>query len=124
MSKEKQIEEMEQIVSNAIMTWVYEAPPISNPHFVAAAIYDAGYRKQIEGECTVDVAQRAEVAREIFEEIDKRFEALLGFYPCNGEFEDAKGFVDFHWKYIKRSIMRDYDPDFEKKYLEADHDPA
>ena len=46
MRKEKQIEEMAQIVSNAIMTWVYEAPPISNPHFVAAAIYDAGYRKQ------------------------------------------------------------------------------
>ena len=69
---------------------------------------------------TADVAPRAEVAREIFEEIDKRFEAVLGFYPCNGEFEDAKGFVDFHWKYIKRSIMRDYDPDFEKKYTEPE----
>ena len=50
MSKEKQIEEMAHIVSNAIITWVYEAPPTSNPHFVAAAIYDAGYRKRRGGE--------------------------------------------------------------------------
>ena len=60
------------------------------------AIYENGYRKA------------SEVAREIFEEIDKRFEALLKFYPCNGEFENAKKFVDFHWKYIKNSIMSDY----------------
>ena len=61
----------------------------------------------------------SEVAREIFEEIDKRFEALLGLYPCNGEFEDANKFVNFHWKYIKRSIMHDYDAELKKKYTEG-----
>ena len=65
-----------------------------------------------------DVAPKSEVAREIFEEIDKRFAALLGFYPCDGEFEDAKHFVDFHWKYIKKSIMSDYDAELKKKYTE------
>lgn len=50
ISKEKQIEEMANIVSNAIKTWFYKAPPTSNPHFVAAAIYKEGYRKQKEGE--------------------------------------------------------------------------
>ena len=49
MSRQTQIEEMAHIVSNAIKTWVYEVPPTSNPHFVAAAIYDAGYRKQSVG---------------------------------------------------------------------------
>ena len=50
MSKEKQIEEMAVIVSNSIKQWANELPPISNPHFVANAIYNAGYRKQSEGE--------------------------------------------------------------------------
>lgn len=58
----------------------------------------------------------SDVAREIFEEIDKRLEALLKFYPCNGEFEDAKRFVDFHWKHIRHSIMCDYDAELKKKY--------
>ena len=49
MNEEKQIEEMAHIVSNSIKIWVCEAPPISNPHFVVAAIYHAGYRKQSEG---------------------------------------------------------------------------
>ena len=71
---------------------------------------------QINAAPTANVAPRAEVAREIFEEIDKRFEALLKFYPCNGEFEDAKKFVDFHWKHIRNSIMCDYDADLKKKY--------
>ena len=44
---EKQaIEEMAHIVSNSIMTWANEMPPISNPHFVATNLYNAGYRKQ------------------------------------------------------------------------------
>ena len=60
MSKEKQIEEMAHIVSNAIITWVYEAPPTSNPHFVAAAIYDAGYRKQSDGEWIKDNTSKFE----------------------------------------------------------------
>ena len=48
---EKQaIEEMAHIVSNSIMTWANEMPPISNPHFVATNLYNAGYRKQSEGE--------------------------------------------------------------------------
>ena len=63
---------------------------------------------------------KAEVAREIFEEIDKRFEALLKFYPCNGEFEDAKRFVDFHWKHIRHSIMCDYDAELKKENTEGD----
>lgn len=46
MSREKQIEEMAHIVSNSIMVWAHELPPISNPHFVATAIYTAGYRRQ------------------------------------------------------------------------------
>ena len=50
MSKEKQIEEMAVIVSNSIKQWANELPPISNPHFVANAIYNAGDRKQSEGE--------------------------------------------------------------------------
>ena len=62
----------------------------------AEELYNTGYRKA------------SEVAREIFEEIGKRFESLLGLYPCNGELEDAKSFLDFHWKYIKKSIMSDY----------------
>ena len=65
---------------------------------------DAGYRKA------------SDVAREIFEEIEKRLEALLKLYPCNGEFEDSKRFVDFHWKYIRHSIMCDYDAELKKKY--------
>ena len=44
------IEEMAHIVSNSIMTWANEMPPISNPHFVATNLYNAGYRKQSEGE--------------------------------------------------------------------------
>ena len=44
------IEEMAHIVSNSIMTWANEMPPISNPHFVATNLYNAGYRKQREGE--------------------------------------------------------------------------
>lgn len=71
----------------------------------AKALYNAGYRKA------------SDVAREIFEEIDKRLEALLKFYPCNGEFEDAKRFVDFHWKHIRHSIMCDYDAELKKKYI-------
>lgn len=59
---------------------------------------------------------KRDVAREIFAEIDKRFEALLKFYPCNGEFEDAKRFVDFHWKHIRHSITCDYDDELKKKY--------
>ena len=48
---EKQaIEEMAHIVSNSIMTWANELPPISNPHFVATNLYNVGYRKQSEGE--------------------------------------------------------------------------
>lgn len=44
---EKQaIEEMAHIVSNSIMTWANEMPPISNPHFVATNLYNAGYRRQ------------------------------------------------------------------------------
>lgn len=69
-------------------------------------IYDAGYRKQ------------NEVAREIFEEIDKRLEALLKFYPLGGEVTDAKKFVDVHWKHIRHSIMCDYDVELKKKYTE------
>lgn len=46
MSREKQIEEMAVIVSNSIREWANELPPISNPHFVATALYNAGYRKQ------------------------------------------------------------------------------
>ena len=72
----------------------------------AEKLYTAGYRKS------------EEVAREIFEEIDKRFEALLKFYPCNGEFEDAKRFVDFHWKHIRHSILCDYDAELKKKCAE------
>lgn len=64
--------------------------------------------------------KKVEIAREIFEEIDKRLEALLKFYPCNGEFEDAKRFVDFHWKHIRHSIMCDYDAELKKKYLGED----
>ena len=63
---------------------------------------------------------KSEVAREIFEEIDKRFETLLESYPCNGEFEDAKSFVNFHWKYIRHSIMRDYDAELKQKYTEGE----
>ena len=50
MSREKQIEEIAVIVSNSILQWANELPPISNPHFVANAIYNAGYRKQSVGE--------------------------------------------------------------------------
>lgn len=71
---------------------------------IAEQIGALGYRKS------------TDVAREIFAEIEKRFEALLKFYPCNGEFEDAKKFVDFHWKHIRHSIMCDYDVDLKKKY--------
>ncbi len=63
-----------------------------------------------------DVCKASEVAEKIFAVVDKRFEALLKFYPCNGEFEDAKRFVDFHWKHIKHSIMCDYDADLKNKY--------
>ena len=62
----------------------------------------------------------SDVAEKIFAEIDKRFEALLKFYPCNGEFEDAKKFVDFHWKHIRHSIMCDYDAELKKKYTEEE----
>ena len=48
MSEEKQIEEMAVIVSNSIRKWANDLPPISNPHFVANALYNAGYRKQNE----------------------------------------------------------------------------
>lgn len=63
-----------------------------------------------------DVVPKSEVAREIFAEIDKRFEALLKFYPLGGEVTDAKNFIDFHWKYIRHSIMCDYDAKLKKKY--------
>lgn len=75
--------------------------------FESAGIIELkGYRKS------------TDLAEEIFAEIDKRFEALLKFYPCNGEFEDAKRFVDFHWKHIRHSIMCDYDAELKKKYTE------
>lgn len=48
MNKEKQTEEMANIISNSIKTWANELPPISNPHFVAINLYNAGYRKQSE----------------------------------------------------------------------------
>lgn len=73
---------------------------------IATVLHNEGYRRQ------------SEAAREIFEEIDKRFEALLKFYPCNGEFEDAKRFVEFHWKHIRHSIMCDYDAELKYKYTE------
>ena len=84
--------------------------------------YQSGALRAIEFIPTASVVPRAELAREIFEEIDKRFEALLGLYPCNGEFEDAKSFVEFHWKYIKKSIMHDYDTELKNKYTEADNE--
>ena len=63
---------------------------------------------------------KAEVARGIFEEIDKRFEALLKFYPLGGEVTDAKKFVNLHWKHIKHSIMCDYDAELKKKRTEGE----
>ena len=50
----EQIEEMAVIVSNSIKQWANELPPISNPHFVANAIYNAGYCKQSKGEWGFD----------------------------------------------------------------------
>ena len=103
MSNDKQIEEMALIIGGSE---IFEHEDYLEAKHKAESIYNAGYRKA------------SDVAREIFEEIDKRFEALLKFYPCNGEFEDAKRFVDFHWKHIRRSIMCDYDAELKKKYTE------
>ena len=73
-------------------------------------------------EKTLQIVENAktEAAREIFEEIDKRFEAVLKFYPLGGKLTDAKKFVDFHWKHIRHSIMCDYDAELKKKYTEGD----
>ena len=66
MNKEKQIEEMAVIVSNSIREWANDLPPISCPVYNAEALYNAGYRKQKEVE-----RLKAEVAREIFEELEE-----------------------------------------------------
>lgn len=107
MSRDKQIDNMAKVIAR-------RSAAFRNPNVAfmttatktAESLYNAGYRKA------------SEVAREITAEIDKRFEALLKFYPLNGEVEDAKQFVNFHWKYIKNSIMCDYDTELKKKYTE------
>ena len=108
----KQIEEIDKIIEADCDIPCHECKyqdkdgtdgAICIPLLAAERLYNAGYRKA------------SDVARKIFEEIDKRFEALLKFYPCNGEFEDAKKFVDFHWKHIRHSIMCDYDAAIKKK---------
>ena len=108
MNRDKQISEMARVIcgrDNDCLVCPIQSP---YPMRTCAELLNAeGYRKA------------SEVAREIFEEIDKRFEALLKFYPCNGEFEDAKRFVDFHWKHIRHSIMCDYNAELKKRDTKA-----
>ena len=116
MNMEKQIMDMEIALHEAQhefdKAWTEcfhnngKQPRRENVFYAEYLVNAKGYRKA------------SDVAREILAEIGKRFETLLEFYPCNGEFEDAKSFLDYHWKYIKRSIMRGYDAEFEKKYTE------
>lgn len=121
MSKDKQIEEMAKDFDTIMQRRCFHIScnecefdrydTCKATMLATTLISDYGYRKA------------SEVAREIFEEIDKRFEALLKFYPCNGEFEDAKRFVDFHWKHIRHSIMCDYDVDeLKNKYTESSNE--
>lgn len=97
MSKEKQIKEMAHIVSNAIETWVHQAPSISNPHFVATAIYYAGYRKQSEWisveERLPDCEYGAETEALLFRLKTGTVEA--GYFGTGGMFRD-KYFRCYH----------------------------
>ncbi len=108
MEQENKIEELKETIGRIINDAMYHILDEYDSRYLAEELIDKGYRKA------------SDVAEEIFAEIDKRFEALLKFYPCNGEFEDAKRFVDFHWKHIRHSIMCDYDAELKKKYTEGE----
>ena len=59
MNKEKQIEEMADIVSKCITRWLNNETTKSSPNYIAETLYTKDYRKA------------SEIAREIFEEIEK-----------------------------------------------------
>lgn len=50
MSKEKQIEEMAKIASKCMTKWLNNETPKALPDYIAEALYNAGCRKQSEGE--------------------------------------------------------------------------
>lgn len=83
----KQIEEMEKIVSNCIQKWLNNDTTKSISCYVSEEIYNAGYRRA------------SDLAREIFEEIEKCFfEELVG--QTEAKLLDDEMFAELRKKYI------------------------
>lgn len=97
MSREKQIEEMAEIITSADPYVNCKGQPCSTCEcqdivhncYSAKAIYNAGYRKS------------TDLAEEIFAEID---EAML---------DHASGYIDDHWLYVRIAELK-------KKYIGGD----
>lgn len=102
MSREKQIEEMAVVLTaGGCKTCVgcshnnrFQCKPI----YEAELLYNADYRKQSE--------VREECAKEICEEIIKRFDRLLKNEPNGGTTTSAKDFLEFHLPYVINSILK------------------
>lgn len=95
----KQIEDMAKVIyaSDILCHTCGESTYTYCADAIAEALYTAGYRKQ------------SDTAREIFAEIEKRFEALLKQLPSNGKYESVKIFIDAHWDFIANSILKKYE---------------